>query len=44
LGTNLANKQYYVSLFDLRAFGEGMETGQPGRPREWAVNLKYKFQ
>jgi iron complex outermembrane receptor protein len=43
LGTNLANKQYYVSLFDLRAFGEGMETGQPGAPREWAVNLKYKF-
>jgi iron complex outermembrane receptor protein len=44
LGTNLTNKQYYVSLFDLRAFGEGMESGQPGRPREWAVNLKYKFQ
>ncbi len=43
LGTNLANKQYYVSLFDLRAFGEGMESGQPGAPREWAVNLKYKF-
>jgi iron complex outermembrane receptor protein len=43
LGTNLANKEYYVSLFDLRAFKEGMETGQPGRPREWAVNLKYKF-
>jgi iron complex outermembrane recepter protein len=43
LGTNLANKQYYVSLFDLRAFGEGMESGQPGRPREWAVNIKYKF-
>jgi iron complex outermembrane recepter protein len=43
LGTNLANKEYYISLFDLRAFGEGMETGQPARPREWAVNLKYKF-
>ena len=44
LGTNLANKQYLVSIFDLRAFGEGQESGQPGRPREWAVNLKYKFQ
>jgi len=43
LGTNLTNKQYYISLFDLRAFGEGMETGQPGAPREWAVNLHYKF-
>jgi len=43
LGTNLTNKQYYISYFDLRAFGEGMETGQPGAPREWAVNLHYKF-
>jgi iron complex outermembrane receptor protein len=43
LGTNLTNKEYYVSLFDLRAFGEGMETGQPGAPREWAVNVHYKF-
>jgi iron complex outermembrane recepter protein len=43
LGTNLTNKEYYISLFDLRAFGEGMETGQPGAPREWAVNLHYKF-
>jgi iron complex outermembrane recepter protein len=43
LGSNLTNKEYYVSLFDLRAFGEGMETGQPGAPREWAVNVHYKF-
>jgi iron complex outermembrane recepter protein len=43
LGTNLTNKQYYVSLFDLRAFGEGMESGQPGAPREWAVNVHYRF-
>jgi iron complex outermembrane receptor protein len=42
-GTNLTNKEYYVSLFDLRAFGEGMESGQPGAPREWAVNVHYKF-
>ncbi len=44
LGTNLANKEYYISLFDLRAFGEGMESGQPAPPREWAVNIRYKFQ
>ena len=43
LGSNLTNKQYYISLFDLRAFGEGMESGQPGAPREWAVNVHYKF-
>lgn len=43
LGTNLTNKQYYISLFDLRAFGEGMESGQPGAPREWAVQVHYKF-
>jgi iron complex outermembrane recepter protein len=43
LGSNLTNKQYYISLFDLRAFGEGMESGQPGAPREWAVQLHYKF-
>jgi len=43
LGTNLTNEQYYVSLFDLRAFGEGMESGQPGAPREWAVDVHYKF-
>ena len=43
LGTNLTNKEYYVSLFDLRAFGEGMESGQPGAPREWAVTVHYKF-
>jgi iron complex outermembrane recepter protein len=43
LGTNLTNKEYYISLFDLRAFGEGMESGQPGAPREWAVNVHYKF-
>jgi iron complex outermembrane receptor protein len=43
LGTNLTNKQYYISLFDLRAFGEGMESGQPGAPREWGVDVRYKF-
>jgi iron complex outermembrane recepter protein len=43
LGTNLTGKEYYVSLFDLRVFNEGMELGQPGAPREWAVNVHYKF-
>jgi iron complex outermembrane receptor protein len=41
--TNLTNKEYYLSLFDLRAFGEGMESGQPAPPRMWAANIRYKF-
>ncbi len=44
LGTNLTNKQYYLALFDLRAFGEGMESGTPAPPREYAISVKYNFQ
>ena len=44
LGTNLTNKQYYIALFDLRAFGEGMESGTPAPPRMYAINVKYNFQ
>lgn len=43
LGSNLTNKQYYTNLFDLRVFNEGMMLGTPGAPREWAVELHYKF-
>ncbi|MBO9498979.1 MAG: TonB-dependent receptor [Novosphingobium sp.] len=42
-GTNLTNKYYYVSLFDLRDAGAGLDKAQPGRPREWAVSVKKKF-
>jgi len=44
LGTNLTNKEYYLALFDLRAFGEGMESGTPAPPREYAINVRYNFQ
>jgi iron complex outermembrane receptor protein len=44
LGTNLTNKQYYIGLFDLRAFGEGMESGTPAPPRMYAINVKYNFK
>jgi iron complex outermembrane receptor protein len=44
LGTNLTNKQYYISIFDLRAFGEGQESAQPGAPRQWALQVTRKFQ
>jgi iron complex outermembrane receptor protein len=41
--TNLTDKKYYVSIFDLRSFGEGQESAQPGAPREWAITLKRSF-
>ncbi len=41
--TNLTDKYYYVSLFDLRAAGAGLSKAQPGRPREWAVTVKKTF-
>lgn len=41
--TNLFDKYYFVSKFDLTGAGAGAITGQPGRPREWAVTVKKKF-
>jgi iron complex outermembrane receptor protein len=41
--TNLTDKYYYLSLFDLRGAGAGLSKAQPGRPREWAVTLKKTF-
>ena len=41
--TNLADKYYYLSKFDLTGAGAGTITGSPGRPREWALTLKKKF-
>jgi iron complex outermembrane receptor protein len=41
--TNLFDKYYFVSKFDLTGAGAGAITGQPGRPREWAVSVKKKF-
>ena len=41
--TNLFDKYYYLSKFDLTGAGAGVITGQPGRPREWAVSVKKKF-
>ena len=43
-GTNLANKYYYQSFLDLRAFGEGQMSAQPGEPREWGVTFRRNFQ
>jgi iron complex outermembrane receptor protein len=42
--TNLSNKYYYQSFLDLRAFGEGQMSAQPGEPREWGVSLRKTFR
>ena len=41
--TNATDKEYYVTKFDLRYAGEGMMLGQPGRPREWALEVRRNF-
>ncbi|MBT2187011.1 TonB-dependent receptor [Sphingobium nicotianae] len=41
--TNLGDEYYYVTLFDLRGAGAGLDKAQPGRPREWAVTIKKNF-
>ncbi|MBU6393567.1 MAG: TonB-dependent receptor [Sphingomonadales bacterium] len=41
--TNLFDKYYFLSKFDLTGAGAGAITGQPGRPREWGVTIKKKF-
>ena len=41
--TNLFDKYYYLSTFDLSGAGAGAISALPGRPREWAVSIKKKF-
>ena len=41
--TNLFDKYYYVTSFDLVSAGAGVVAAQPGRPREWAVTIKKTF-
>lgn len=41
--TNLFDKYYFINKFDLTGAGAGAISGQPGRPREWAVSIKKKF-
>ncbi|MBO9498978.1 MAG: TonB-dependent receptor [Novosphingobium sp.] len=41
--TNLFDKYYFLTSFDLTGAGAGIVSGQPGRPREWAVSLKKTF-
>jgi iron complex outermembrane receptor protein len=41
--TNLFDKYYLLTLFDLTRAGAGVAAGLPGRPREWAVSVKKTF-
>ena len=41
--TNLFDRYYFVSKFDLTGAGAGAITGQPGHPREWAITVKKTF-
>ncbi|MEH3107019.1 MAG: TonB-dependent receptor [Sphingomonas fennica] len=41
--TNLFDKYYLLTSFDLTDAGSGIVNGQPGRPREWAVTVKKRF-
>jgi iron complex outermembrane recepter protein len=41
--TNLFDRYYFQTYFDLRNAGSGVLKGQPGRPREWAISIKKKF-
>ena len=41
--TNLFDKYYYTSKFDLTGAGAGAISGSPGRPREWALTVRKNF-
>lgn len=40
--TNLFNKYYFQTMFD-QVSNNGVASGQPGRPREWALTIKKRF-
>lgn len=41
--TNLFDKYYLLTSFDLTGAGAGISSAQPGHPREWALTVKRKF-
>ena len=41
--TNVTDKYYLLTIFDLRGAGAGFRKGRPGTPREWAISVKKKF-
>ena len=41
--TNLFDEYHLLTIFDQTIAGQGYATGQPGRPREWALSLTKRF-
>jgi len=41
--SNLFDKYYLLTIYDQTVGGQGYASGQPGRPREWAMSVKKKF-
>lgn len=41
---NVADEEYFLNKFDLSTFGQPTVEGQPGRPREWYVQLTRNFE
>jgi iron complex outermembrane receptor protein len=41
--TNLFNKYYLVTVMDFVSQGAGLVSGQPSKPREWALTVKKSF-
>jgi iron complex outermembrane receptor protein len=41
--TNLTDKYYFLTNFNLSGLGTGFNKSQPGRGREWAVTIKKTF-
>jgi iron complex outermembrane recepter protein len=41
--TNITDKYYYLSRFNLLGAGAGFDKALPAAPREWAVSVKKKF-
>ena len=40
---NLADKRYFLDLFNLAIFGQGSIEGQPGMPRTWLFTVRKNF-
>jgi iron complex outermembrane recepter protein len=41
--SNLADKKYFLDMFDLALFGEGTVEAQPAPGREWTLTLRKNF-
>jgi outer membrane receptor protein involved in Fe transport len=44
MGSNLLNKLYLISVFDLTGIGGGSDLGLVAPPREYSIQIEHKFQ